>query len=619
MTDITPEQPQQETTGFSLGYRGTSQVETADGTARLAFFGNIHRDPVRFDGQAADPLRFREALAVLYNIVGSDFRYKPKDRTAYVAFMRMRRETASLGAWQAQQAYFDWLARNDPLAFVILDPIISVHPDQLFFEVFSKDEGTYCRLGVSLEEFRLAEAPTFGTTNIDFSETLFEGIQQIRSYRDARLLIGQEAVSLQSGSPDQEAVLEKTINVPDSWLRGFLQVQSAATLPQDSFSLAPIDLYNILRQLRLHADRKGQPRALRVELVPGEQPIVVLEPWEWVLRSGGGKYTGRQARIVRMWGRRRLMLIRRLLPYLESVDVHVLGSGLPSFWVLKAGPITLTLGLTGFTSANWSQALNFDLLLPRQTKTSSELEKVVKHLSKVWLADVGELSKATKLSGAKLTETLQLGCQQGQLMMDLGVRNVRLRPLSPTPLNLDKLEYRNNRERQGYDLINRKGAVQIAKENRIFGTGIELTGQVTVSEDKRDYRPQMLLDDDGRVLRAECTCTFFRKHGLKQGPCPHLISLRLAWAQEEARRAAGKGRQTILVETRTYSRRHADGSEDINQLTLDRRRLRIRWGTAGGHMRVQTLQYNSPDEARAAYFSRVAQLDAKGFLDATAG
>ena len=64
------------------------------------------------------------------------------------------------------------------------------------------------------------------------------------------------------------------------------------------------------------------------------------------------------------------MLIRRFLPFVEAVEVHLLGSGLPSFWVLRAGDITLTLGLTGFTAANWSQALSFDLLLPRKTQTT---------------------------------------------------------------------------------------------------------------------------------------------------------------------------------------------------------------------------------------------------------
>ena len=92
-----------------------------------------------------------------------------------------------------------------------------------------------------------------------------------------------------------------------------MQVQSATALPMDHFTLAPIDLYNVLRHLRLHADRKGQRRGLRVELVPGAAPRLVLEPWETVLPSTSAIYRGRAARVVRVWGRRRLSLLRRLL------------------------------------------------------------------------------------------------------------------------------------------------------------------------------------------------------------------------------------------------------------------------------------------------------------------
>src|SRR5262249_11928245 len=145
----------------------------------------------------------------------------------------------------------------------ILDPVITVHPDQVFFEVFSKDEGCYAKLGIDRDAFGFAEEPTCGTTNIDFSPSLYGGVQQMRSYRETRLSIGQEGVKVATAKAGE--VLEKHIRVPDSWLRGFLQVQSAATLPADRFRLAPADLYNVLRHLRLHGDRKGKRRGVRVE------------------------------------------------------------------------------------------------------------------------------------------------------------------------------------------------------------------------------------------------------------------------------------------------------------------------------------------------------------------
>ena len=203
-------------------------------------------------------------------------------------------------------------------------------------------------------------------------------------------------------------------------------------------------------------------------------------------------------------------------------------------------------------------------------------------------------------------------------MFDLAANVYRLRPLTDAPLDLDRLEYRNQRERVAHDLLVRRGAVRVVSENRIPGTGLELTGKVVVEEDRREYRPQLLLGDEGQVTKAECTCTFFRKQGLKAGPCTHLIALRLAWAAEErTRRLSGDPRETVTVETRTFGKRDADG-EDVIQLSLERQKLKVRWGRAGGALRVQTLRFNTLEEARAAYFERIDGAESGGYLDATA-
>src|SRR5205807_3979375 len=125
--------------------------------------------------------------------------------------------------------------------------------------------------------------------------------------------------------------------------------------------------------LRPHPDSTLFPYTT---LFRSEKPRLVAEPWEMVFTTTADVFRGKAARLVRVWGRRRLMTMKRLLPFVESVDVYLLGSGMPSFWVFRAGDITLTLGLTGFTSANWSSALGFDLLLPRKTQDTEPLRKV---------------------------------------------------------------------------------------------------------------------------------------------------------------------------------------------------------------------------------------------------
>src|SRR5438477_3741498 len=88
-------------TTMPVAYEDASRLVTSGGQSQLALFSNVYRDPVRLDGVIREPLRFREAMATLYAIVGSDYRYVPKDRTAYLAYLRMRRESASQSVRQS--------------------------------------------------------------------------------------------------------------------------------------------------------------------------------------------------------------------------------------------------------------------------------------------------------------------------------------------------------------------------------------------------------------------------------------------------------------------------------------------------------------------------------------
>jgi hypothetical protein len=87
----------------------------------------------------------------------------------------------------------------------------------------------------------------FGTTNIDYSEGLYQAFQKIRDYHPTQLKIDPDGFAIQTDGSECE---EKKIDLPDSWVRGFLQVSSAMTLPMVKFSLAPMDMHNICFRLR---------------------------------------------------------------------------------------------------------------------------------------------------------------------------------------------------------------------------------------------------------------------------------------------------------------------------------------------------------------------------------
>ena len=603
-----PNQPSIASQTFTLRYQQPSEFHHD----HVQLFSQLQRDAVQFSGKLKQPLAFREALATLFAIVGSDYRYVPKDRTAYTAFMQMRRSNQNQGLAKAYRAYFDWLLRNDPLAYLILDPVISVHPDAVVMEVFSKDEGCYASLSFDHSFFASEGQVQYGTTNIDFSPDLAQGIEQIRSFRETQLTIGQQAVGLTSQTaealPNSE-VIEKRINVPQSWLRGFLQVQSSAQLAADVFYLKPLDLYNALRYLRLHADVKGKRRGLRIELEPKQAPRLVLEPHDVVINGSAEAYQGKVAKVVRLWGRRRLQLIKRFLPYTQSIEVRLLGNGMPSFWILRGEGMTLTVAITGFTASNWSQALNFDLLLPRRADSLATLKTVTSHLQSVWVAPLNEIANHTGLEVTACRAALQQACQQGLVTYDAAHQVYRYRPLTEQPLDMSQFQFRQPAEKLAYDLLSRPTAISALTLNLIPQEGVEISATITVKEDKREYLSQLKLNEEGQVSKASCSCHQIMQHGLSQGACSHLTALRLAYAEHQAKRDVN----LITQETKLFIRRHKAQEEQI-QLTLDQRRLLIQ-REINQQAKQQQLAFNTVQAARHAYLGKIAQLETSGFIE----
>ena len=550
-----------------------SEVQTSEHTQHVALFAQLNRSEVNFHGKVKSPLVFRDSLLALFDVVSSDYRYVPKDRSAYTVFMQMRRASSNKNLFTAQRDYFTWLFDNDPLAFCILDPIIQVHEQGVSFEVFSRDQGCYAQLTLTNEIFEQSAEATLGTTSIDYSAALFNGIEKIRDHQQTMLDIGHEAVGLQlietmpeTAEADTDStvatptvrkqIIEKRINVPKSWIRALLQVQSAGQLPQDTIHLDPIALYNVLFELRMHADIKGKRRGLLIELRPQQLPVIILEPFDITVTSQVSQqqkpYQGQQAKLIRLWGRRRLSLLKRLLPHTDSVSVSLLGQGMPSYWTLKGKGFHFTFAMTGFSQANWSQSLNFDLLLPKRPQqnmlnsnseqvaesTDNGLVKVVDTLTRCpstvealtqQLTTQESESKSAPITQAQVRQWLLAGTQQGLIRYDIAQGSYYYRPLTQTPLDMAQFAYHNEAEKQAFDLIGRLDTVQKFSVETVATKGVSISADIYVEEDRRTYHSQLQLGDEALVSRAECSCPQYLQHRLTQGVCAHLIALRLSY------------------------------------------------------------------------------------------
>src|SRR5262245_1439530 len=92
---------------LTVAYLGRSGILRGPIGMSIALAPNLRRDRVSFVGNLQQPLRFREAISALHDVVVSDVRYKPKDRSNYqadLAEQKKREEALRKAARQQARA-----------------------------------------------------------------------------------------------------------------------------------------------------------------------------------------------------------------------------------------------------------------------------------------------------------------------------------------------------------------------------------------------------------------------------------------------------------------------------------------------------------------------------------
>ena len=541
---------------IDVAYQGRSGLfrDTA-GAQSLRFAPNLRREAVAFDAALVHPLRFREAISALHDVVINDLRFKPRDREAYEQWKRQQlvrdrqirdREYKRLKEeilaskpdipagfekefrkkrrryWQLRSKFASRLWSRNPEMWRLLmpaDPVITVADDVVFFECFSADQSSYGCLTLDRDDaFGASAELQRGTTNVDYSWALYDHFQTLRSYRETRLSVDPEGFAASTIGTEQHR--EEKIDLPQGWLRGFMQVQSAMTLPMRRVTLSRDAVYSILAWLRRNKPHKS-PRAMRFELSPDRPPVVVLEPWEKKIVSHGISYSGTPVEPIRIWGARRVLSLARLLPLMESCDVYLLGTGLPSFWVARMGEMRLTLGLSGWTVNDWSGGSALDMLAPPGEASSSRLRSASNHLQESRALDFNSLQAAMLCNPGECAATLNQLAFTGQVIHDLSAGVYRWRQVMPTPLGEAELGSESPELSASRELIRGRQVKVAGRSEGPNGTQI-ITGRA----DNRDV--ELVLNQDGVIKKGNCTCSHHHRAGIRRGPCRHLLALRAA-------------------------------------------------------------------------------------------
>ncbi len=541
---------------YELRYLGASGLRPAAGGGQaLAFSPNLSRRPVFFDGELREPLRFREAMSALHEVVVGDLRHKRKDRSQWLAWKADRdKEEADLFRavldkaridearkigkeppppnlekdfrkmhrlyWDARVRWAHELSRNDPALFRALvpcDPVVTVAPDVVFFECFAKDESAYGCLTVARDAFSTDGTSGLGTTNVDYSLALYEHFQTLRTYRSTRLLVDPSGFEVTTSHA--EGIREEKIDLPPSWLRGFGQLQAAMALPSTRAELSVDVVYSLLAWLKRHREKAG-PRCLRLRLSPGARPTLAIDPWGVELPSSGAPYDGPTPVEVKLWGRRRLMCLARLLPMTEKVEVLVFGSGLPSIWIVHMGEMRFVLGLSGWTANDWTRGSNLDTFFAGFEATPSVTDAVGRYLETVHFASLEALERQTEAPRRHVLAGLHQLAKQGQLVYDFAVKLYRWRPLMPVALSTSVLGRENEEIVHAREAV-KSHAVSISRDERLSLGRRLLVAKVASTE------CEGIVDLDGAFRGAKCSCSFFYKNRLRKGPCRHLLALRM--------------------------------------------------------------------------------------------
>lgn len=553
-------------------YMGPSRCTQVDNQATLGLSPDLSRDEkVSFCGKLKHPLLFRDAMLMLREIVISDTRKKPKERTEYFTWLdeeierrvkahkeympnvreslkkemdscdleishkkseinellniqrNLQKQINQYDAWKdyykIERDFWKFIKDRDYSLWFVLDPVITVHNDQVSFEAFSIDESIYGCLSVSMDEFNLLQTPKLGTTNIDFSAKLEKEMQRFRSYTDVTLSVNPEGFAIDSDVVPE--YIEKKIDLPETWIKGFNQVSSAAALSGIELKLSPSDMYDICAFLRKHKEKKS-PRYMKWILEPGQRVQIVFEPFGTVLTLNA-VYNGSQKREEKIWGRRRWLVIEKLIPLAKAFYVRILGFGMPQFICADMGTMQMTVGFSSWSSNDWVKGTAFNIMAGFTGEGCyTDIYKLMKDKRCLSMEEI------TKTFSNKKNDKIKAGIgmlfRKGEGYFDIINDKVRFRHLCNTPIpeelykvsdieldveKISKLTFDNMKVRYSH------------KQEFIFTTTYKENGQVSSTE--------IVIDQDGQITKIDCSCQKFRRgeRNLSE-PCAHILALYVA-------------------------------------------------------------------------------------------
>ena len=359
------------------------------------------------------------------------------------------------------------------------DPVVTCNGDRLRFESFSRCCGVYARLDV-LSAGLDGQVHDRGTTNVDVNEPLRRMLARVGGRDPLHLAVGPDelAATTLDGS-----VVEKKVELPQRWLRGFAEVQVITSGFEPRAELPAAEAARLLRSL-------GAGRA------------------RWAVPSGKSlRLTGNPVPgAVSVAGAHRLEALTPLLRFTRALRVYgpVVGRGAApsaSAWELDLPGMRLVLVLSPEVRRGFSgEGAVLDALAADEVEADAELIGML--LAFEPRVEVDLLAERSGLAQHRVRTALTRLGTAGQVGYDLAEAAYFHREL---PYDAAAAVEMNPRLRNARALVE-AGAVRIEGEVATVLVG----------------------DHAHRVHASGCTCQWWVEHGGSRGKCKHVLAVDIA-------------------------------------------------------------------------------------------
>jgi len=543
-------------------------------------------EKVSFLGKLKHPLIFRDAMLMLREIVISDTSIKKKERVDFFAWLEgeierrivkheqympqvreelkdnmnelisqigdkdseieklyklrseIKKEIDKQDIWRdynnLERNFWKFLRDRDYDLWLVLDPVITVHKDEVSFEAFSIDESTYGCLSIDINEFELLQEPKLGTTNIDFSYKLAKEIERFRTYNEVNLSVNPGGFSVESGVMPEH--VEKKIDLPETWIKGFNQVSAAASLGGIDVTINKTDMYDICSYLRRHK-AKESPRYMKWILEPGKNIKILFEPFKEVLTLKS-IYNGEKKREEKIWGRRRWLVMEKIIPLADSFKIRLLGFGMPQFIVADMGSMKMTIGFTSWSSNDWVKGTAFNIMGGFIGEGNyNKVYELLKEKRALSMDEIFNELKEDSKSACKAGIGMLL--KKGEGYYDPINDKVRFRRLISEPLpeemykttetELNVQEHINEGMDNFTVSVNDEGEYVFKHSMKTPNPKKGKWKYYRTPDFDREYDytdTEIRIDEDGAITYVKCDCKEFKKGARNiSEPCEHILAL----------------------------------------------------------------------------------------------